>query len=145
MANELPSNVGYGTVTARFLIAYADGSDVDLYPDGVPAKGTIYFTPLIEKLRNHNATPPVTIIPRPFICTIDSDGYLNGPQGSPGVRLIATDDIDNDPAGWLYNVQYQLTDENDAPLRGIQSHTLAVPAGATIDLISVAPVAGLVS
>jgi len=145
MANELPSNVGYGTVTARFLIAYADSSDLDLYPDGVPAKGNVYFTPLVEKLRNHNATPPVTIIPRPVTCTIDSDGYLNGPQGEPGVRLIATDDEDNDPTGWLYNVEYQLTDANDVALRGIQSHTLAVPLGTTIDLITVAPVAGLVS
>lgn len=145
MANELPTNVGYGTVTGRFLIAYADGSDLDLYPDGVPAKGNIYFTPVVEKLRNSSASPaPVTIIPQQVTCTIDADGYLNGPQGAPGVRLIATDDADNDPTGWTYTVQYQLTDQSDTPLRGVTSHSMAVPAGTTIDLTSVAPVAGLV-
>ena len=31
----LPTNVGYGTVTGRFMLAYADGSDADVFPDGV--------------------------------------------------------------------------------------------------------------
>lgn len=142
----LPTNVGYGTVTGRFIIAYADGSDPDLFPDGVPAKGNVFFTPQVEKLRNSSASPdPVTIIPMQVACNIDTDGYLNGPDGEPGVRLIATNDTDNNPTGWVYQVRYQLTDQSDAPLRGIPTHELSLGVGSTIDLINIAPVAGLVS
>lgn len=143
----LPTNVGYGTVTGRFLIAQADGTDNDLFPDGVPVKGRIIFTPRIEKLRNSvGSEDPVTIIPMPATCTIDTDGYLNGPDGEPGVRLIATSDSDNkDPelnvtASWDYEVRYQLTDQSDIPLRGIPTHGLTVPVDSEIDLIDVFPV-----
>lgn len=142
----LPTNVGYGTVTGRFIIAYADSSDLDLFPDGVPAKGNIYFTPQVEKLRNSSASPdPVTIIPMEVVCTLDNNGDLSGPDGEPSVRLIATNDADNNPTGWVYLVRYQLTDQSDTPLRGIPAHELSLPVGSTVDLIDIAPVAGLVS
>lgn len=148
----LPENVGYGTVVGRFIIAYADGVDVDLFPDGVPAKGNIYFTPEIEKLRNSvGSADPVTIIPMDVPCTIDNDGYLTGPDEEPGVRLIATNDTDNKSpdasttASWTYTVRYELTDQAGTPLRGIPSHSLSVPVDSEIDLINVFPVAGLVS
>jgi len=42
---DIPSNLSYGTVTGRFLLAYADSNDVGSNPDAVPAQGTVYFTP----------------------------------------------------------------------------------------------------
>jgi hypothetical protein len=140
MANELPSNVSYGTVVGRYLIAYADGSDVDLFPDGAPAKGTITFVPSIEKVRNANAVPPVTIIPRTVVTSLDSEGYLTAYAGSRGVRLVATDDTDNIPTGWTYNVVYNLTDATGARIGNIASHPISVIGGTTLDLITNAPV-----
>jgi hypothetical protein len=141
----LPSNVSYGTVVGRYLIAYQDGIDVDVYPDGVPCGGKIFFTPSVTSLRNATSSPtPVTILPRPVTCELDSDGYLNGPDGTPGVRLIATDDEDNEPVDWTWRVDYQLTDSSGMALRGIGSHNISLNGGTTLDLITVSPVAGLV-
>lgn len=141
MANELPSNVSYGTIVGRFLIAYQDGSDVDLYPDGVPASGSIFFSPSVESLKNPTATPaPVTILPTVIECGLDSEGYLVGANGNRGISLIATNDTDNNPTGWTWNVSYKLTGPDGNPLRGIGSYDLSVPAGQTIDLITNAPV-----
>lgn len=142
---NIPSNVSYGTVVGRYLLAYADGVDADLFPDGLPAGGNIIFTPLVEKLRNATSVPPVTLIPTQVTCTIDSDGYLCGPDGLPSVRLMATDDTDNDPVNWLWEVDYLLTDADGAVIRGIPSHTMSLAGGSTVDLITIAPVAGLVS
>jgi hypothetical protein len=139
MANELPTNVSYGTVTGRYLLAYADSSDVGLNPDGVAAGGEILFTPLVERLRDATSTPPVTIIPKQVACTINVDGYLCGPDGLPSVRLLATDDAD-----WLWQVTYLLTDVEGSLIRGIPTHTMSLPGGTTVDLITIAPVAGLV-
>lgn len=136
--NDIPSNVSYGTVTGRFLLAYADGVDEDLFPDGVPAKGIIYFTPLVDKLRNATATPaPVTIIPQRVQATLDSEGYLTGGDSTRGIRLIATDDPDMDPSTWQWRVEYKLTDQNDYPLRGLLAHNLSLPSQSEVDLVSI--------
>jgi hypothetical protein len=144
MANELPTNVSYGTVTGRYLLAYADSSDVGLNPDGIAAGGEILFTPLVERLRDATSTPPVTIIPKQVACTINVDGYLCGPDGLSSVRLLATDDADLDVVGWLWQVTYLLTDVEGSLIRGIPTHTMSLPGGTTVDLITIAPVAGLV-
>lgn len=144
MANELPTNVSYGIVTGRYLLAYADGVDADVYPDGLPAGGSIIFTPLVERLRNATSVPPVTIIPKEVTCSIDANGYLCGPDTLPSVRLIATDDADLDTVNWLWQVTYLLTDADGVLLRGIPTHTMSLPGGTTVDLITIAPVAGLV-
>lgn len=135
--NDIPSNVSYGTVTGRFLLAYADGLDADLFPDGVPAKGIIYFSPLVDKLRNPTASPaPVTIIPQRVQCELDSDGYLIGPDLTRGVRLIATDDPDMIPSTWEWRVEYKLTDQNDYPLRGLVAHNLSLPSNSEVNLVN---------
>jgi hypothetical protein len=141
----LPSNVSYGTVVGRYLIAYQDGIDADVYPDGIPCTGKIYFTPSVESLRNTTSSPtPVTIIPRPVVCELNADGYLTGPDGNAGVGLIATDDTDNDPVNWTWRVEYQLADQDGVLFRGISGHDISLNGGTTLDLITVAPVAGLV-
>lgn len=141
--NDIPSNIGYGTITGRFLIAYADGNDADLYPDGVPAAGQIFFTPMIDALRDATSTPsPVTIVPQVVSCTLDGDGYLNGPSGTPGVRLVATDNATDGVSDWLWKVDYRLTNLAGDPLRGVPTHTMSLPAGAEVDLTSVIPVTG---
>lgn len=141
MANELPSNVGYGTVTGRFLLAYSDSSDADLYPDGVPAKGTVLFTPSPNYVKNASASPaPVTILPATISCDLDSEGYLIGYTGSRGVRLVATDDADNNPVDWTWKVTFRLTDQTDTPTRGIPDFSFELPQGTTVDLTTAMPV-----
>jgi hypothetical protein len=58
---------------------------------------------------------------------------------------MATDDEDNDPVDWLWEVSYLLTDADGLTIRGIPSHTMSLGGGSTVDLITLAPVAGLVS
>jgi hypothetical protein len=141
MANELPTNVGYGTVTGRFLLAYADGVDSNLYPDGAPAKGTVLFTPSAAYVKNVNASPaPVTILPATIECSLDSEGYLIGPDSTRAVRLVATDDADNNPVDWTWRVDFRLTDQTDTPTRGITSFHFELPQGTTVDLTTAAPV-----
>jgi hypothetical protein len=135
----LPSNIGYGTVVGRFLLAYADSSDVDLYPDGIPAKGSVFFTPSPANLKDVTATPaPVTILPSRVEAVLDADGYLCGYTGNQGIRLVATDDTDLNPLNWTWLAEFRLTDENDASVT-LSSFSFSLPAGATIDLAAVAP------
>lgn len=135
MATDLPTNLSYGTIIGRFLLAYADGIDVDLNPDGAAAKGNIYFTPSIKQLKDVTASPaPVTIIPSVITCSLDADGYLTSPSGQTGVRILATDDVDGNPTGWTWTVRYKLTDQDDIPITGIPDQVISVPAGQTIDL-----------
>lgn len=135
MTTNLPSNLSYGTVVGRFLLAYADGIDEDSNPDGAAAKGNIYLTPSIVYLKDVTASPaPVTIIPAVVVCSLDADGYLISPAGQAGVRLLATNDTDGNPTGWTWTVRYKLTDQNDVPVVGIPDQVISVPAGQTIDL-----------
>jgi hypothetical protein len=135
MANELPSNISYGTVVGRFLLAYADGADADLYPDGFPCGGQVIFTPSVERLRNATGLPsPVTILVRPVVCSLDSEGYMLGSDGTRGVRLLATNDTDNVPVGWTWTVQYRLTDLDGATLKSLTDQVFSLSGGATLDL-----------
>lgn len=136
----LPTNVNYGTVTGRFLLAYQDSSDGDLYPDGVPAKGSVIFTPSPVKLLNPSALPaPVTILPAAVEATINSDGYLEGYAGSPGIRLVATDDADLNPLNWTWRVDFRLTDDENLAVN-IPAFSFSLPSNTTVDLADVSPV-----
>ena len=136
----LPSNVNYGTVVGQFLLAYADGSDVGPDPDGVPAKGFIYFRPSPIKLLDASASPnPVTILPAVVECALDEDGYLLGSDETRGVRLVATNDTDLNPTNWTWLVEFRLTDQDDTPV-SIPSFSIALPSSTTVDLTTVSPV-----
>lgn len=145
--NDLPSNVSYGTVVGRFLLAYADGVDSDQFPDGVPAKGTILFTPAPANIKDTSAMvglvlTPVTFMPATIQCSLDDEGYLLGSDGERGVRLVATDDPDLNPTDWTWQVDYRLTDQDGVAVRGIPTHDIEVPGGEVTDLTLVAPIAG---
>jgi hypothetical protein len=138
---NLPSNVNYGTVVGRFLIAKSDGSDVDLYPDGAAAQGSVFFTPSVSKLLNISAGPaPVTIIPATYESVLDSEGYLLGEHGGRGVRLIATNDPDMNPTNWTWKVSYRLTDDNGVAISGIPDYSIQLPSNGQVDLTLLTPV-----
>jgi hypothetical protein len=137
----LPSNVGYGTVVGRFLLAHADGDDLDVFPDGVPARGSILLTPSAPYVKNVTASPaPVTILPSTIECPLDSEGYVLGPDNTRGVRLVATNDTDNNPVDWSWRVDFRLTDQSDTPTRGIPTFFFQLAQNTTVDLTTASPV-----
>jgi len=139
--SDIPSNLSYGTVTGRFLLAYADSSDSGLNPDAVPAQGTLYFTPSPNYIKDASASPaPVTILPASIECALDADGYLVGYGTDQGVRLLATDDPQGNPVDWTWKVNFRLTDASGTPVRTIPDFSFALPGGTTVDLTSAMPV-----
>jgi len=139
---DIPSNVSYGTVIGRFLLAYADTDDSGLAPDAVPAKGSIFFTPSATVLKNIDASPAaVTILPASVQASLDNNGYLRSftSTSGTGIRLIATDDDSNNPFNWSWRVEFRLTDQGGAPV-SIPSFSFSLPSDSTVDLTEVSPV-----
>lgn len=136
----LPTNVNYGTVVGQFLLAYADSADPDVFPDGIPAKGSIFFRPSPVKLLDGQSSPnPVTILPAVVECFLDVEGYLLGGDNTRGVRLVATDDPDLNPLNWTWTVEFRLTDQDDIPVP-LPSFSIELPSDTTVDLTTVSPV-----
>lgn len=138
---DIPSNLSYGTVNGRFLLAYADSNDSGQAPDAIPAQGTVYFTPSPNYIKDSSATPaPVTILPASVECQLDSDGYILGYAGQRGVRLLATDDPSGNPVNWTWKVEFRLTDASGTPVRTVPEFSFSLPSDSTIDLTDVMPV-----
>ena len=138
----LPSNVSYGTVNGRFILAYGDTIDSGPEPDAVPAQGSVFFTASPILLKNASASPdPVTILPAAVEVALDSDGYLRSFEGAEGlgVRLVATDDPDNNPVGWTWRVDFRLTDETGTPVT-LPSFSFSLPSNTEVDLTELSPV-----
>lgn len=112
----LPTNVGFGTVTGRFIDS-----------NGTSIEGSVTFTPSPKRLINASAEPtPVTILPKPVTVTLDGGAFTQA--------LVATDDGDNNPHNWTYHVAFKFTGAS------ADSFSIEVPEGATVDLTTVAPV-----
>lgn len=128
----------YGTVTGRFLAAVADTpSDPNENPDEVPLQGTVTFTPSAAALKV--AGQGATVLPVPISGTLDADGYLTL-NGQRGVTLIATDTDETNPRDFTYKVTFTGLNYDGVPV-AYPGFSIAVPAGQTIDLAVVAPVA----
>jgi len=139
MAN-IPSNLSYGTVTGRFILAYADSSDSGLEPDAIPAAGSVFFTASPIFIKDATASPAaVTILPAVAEATLDSDGYICGYGTTRGVNLVATDDPDGNPVDWTWRVDFRLTDESGTPVP-VPSFSFELPSGGSVDLTTLAPV-----
>lgn len=133
----LPANVGYCSVTGRFIRAVLDGVDAGRDPDGIPVAGLqIVFTADLSPaiVRNPTSSPPVAIIIDPIVAATDVNGILVDSAGVAGITLVASDDPDLDPTGWTYTVTIQ-----GPNLPKITTRFVA-PAGGTIDLATVVPV-----
>ena len=139
MAN-IPSNVSYGTVTGRFIVAYADSSDSGQEPDAIPAAGSVFFTASPTFIKNASADPAaVTILPAVVEATLDSDGYICGYGTTRGVNLVATDDPDNNPVNWTWSVTFRLTDQDGTPIT-VPGFSFSLPSNQTVDLTVLSPV-----
>ena len=148
MTTALPENVHYGTVTGQFIASVADSYDDDVLPDSKPMGGQVIFTPSVPYVKNTSTTPnPLTIVKTAITAVIDEEGYLCTQSISSttgkyvrGVQLVATDDPNLNPVGWVWNVEYKMTLDGRA-VSGPAKHSIEVPMGSTVDLTDVSPVA----
>jgi hypothetical protein len=139
MAN-IPSNLSYGTVTGRFIVAYQDSDDSGSEPDAIPAAGSIFFTASPTLIKNALAEPaPVSILPAVVEATLDSEGYLCGYGTTRGIILVATDDPQGNPVDWTWRVDFRLTDQTGTPL-SVAPFSFELPSDTTVDLTVAAPV-----
>lgn len=139
MAN-IPSNLSYGTVTGRFILAYADSADSGLEPDAIPAAGSVFFTASPIFIKDATANPAaVTVLPAVAEATLDEDGYISAYAGTLGIVLLATDDPQGNPVDWTWRADFRLTDQAGTPI-AIPSFSFSLPSGSTVDLTSLAPV-----
>lgn len=100
----------YGKVVGRFVAIVADGPDEDEYasggfPDVMPMKGTVTFTPYVSKVLVAEAQPaPATAFPIPITVPLDENGYLSW-NGKPGVFLLCPSEATNPPE-FTYRVRF---------------------------------------
>lgn len=113
----MPSDLSHGKVIGRFILAVADGSDVDRLPDARPATGKITFSsvnPIIKAL----VPEPTTVGRGVYTFQLDQDGWLVDDRGMRGIWLVAG----------AYKVAYNLDGIN------IGSHTInVVPENSEFD------------
>jgi hypothetical protein len=84
---ELPTDIKFGKVAARFLLAVGDSGDAGSEPDAQPAAGHVKFLPRQPNQRS-NAAGGALVTSRPPLCELDEDGYLVDAQGNQGVWLL---------------------------------------------------------
>lgn len=138
------SSIGHGLVTARFLSASLDvDTDLDDLPEELRIGGSVTFTPTITQAAVGAGLggDPFTLLPVQIIATVDpATGILTGPDGTPGVRLIASDSPLVNPSDWQYTAKFSLT-VPDGTVVNRSSFAFRLPGGTTVDLSEVAPVA----
>lgn len=71
---SLPTDLTYGFVTARILLAVGDGPDPGRMPDGRPAIGKVKFTRVGPVSKT--TSPSAFVLHQPVTCNLDSEGVL---------------------------------------------------------------------
>lgn len=114
------SAASYATVTATF-------------PDP-PAGLEVRFRPTLTQpiARLATVVPPLLYAVDEITVPVAEDGQLRGPDGQPGVRLLADPDLE--PSGFTWQVRIV------SPVTAPVEFAIAVTGGATVDLASVVPV-----
>jgi hypothetical protein len=139
----LPSGLPYGTVIGRFLFVSQDKADVDTNPDYTLVTGSIKFTCSAVPLKVLSQN--LTVIPLVFEAGFDSEGNLV-PVGdtslTQGLKLPATDSTIYNPSGFVWRVDFRISDAATGEGIRIPSFNIAVPEGTTVDLANVIPIAG---
>lgn len=126
----------YGTVTARIVLAYADGGDENQSPDFYPPKNSsVKFTPVHSFSRLSSPGSGVFVLNESVACRIDSEtGNLIGPDGGVGVRLLADPGVTDGTPRASDGVEYTVTFHGEASR--LPTHKITVKPGETLDLFS---------
>lgn len=135
---DLPE-IGYGTVTGRYLGGVLDSTDPDVAPDADPLVGHVEFWATAPIILVAGASPdPVTLVPQVVRAPLDSAGYLVNPHTwTRGVTLFCTDDPDGNPIDWQWRAVFHLTSHGCTVPR--PPFNFALPCGSTVDLTVVSP------
>lgn len=135
MAN-IPAPLTYGTVVGMFASVLGDSADTGAEPDVVYLAGAITFTPAVAVAVAAEASPPLTLVRQAIICTVVA-GVLTGPDGQPGVHLLASDSPGVTPTGVLWRAAFALEGVASQP----PAFSFELPGGSTLDLATLVPVA----
>ena len=129
------ANTPFATVMARVARVVGDGSDSDRAPDFLPASGEIVFTPNIKFSKLEVDNKSVIVLNEPVRCTIDPVlGYMIGPDGGLGVRLVASSGVNIEPQGLGYTVSFRGMETR------IPDFSIFLEAGEVVDLAKLLPV-----
>lgn len=129
------ANTPFATVVARVARVVGDGSDSDRAPDFLPASGEIVFTPNIKFSKLEVDNKSVIVLNEPVRCTIDPvTGYMIGPDGGYGVRLVASSGANIEPQGLGYTVTFRGAETR------IPEFSIFLEAGEVVDLAKILPV-----
>lgn len=118
----LPTELQFGYVVFRAVLAVADTSDPGREPDAQGAQGTVTFTAKQLVVKTYSPSP-VTVGKQEIVCTLDASGTMIDPMGAAGVYLITGQ----------YVVTYKLTGIT-LPSHDIQvdsTHTSSAPLDLT--------------
>lgn len=84
---DLPTELTFGKVVARIILAVADSADGGRDPDAVAAVGKVSFTPLVANIKTQ-LPEPATVIKKTIECSLDVNGFLIDPELALGVWLV---------------------------------------------------------
>lgn len=124
----------WGTVTGNFGALNADSNDAGQAPDLEPVSGTVTLTPRLPLVKILDLTTPIIAINKTVTCQI-INGVLVGPDGTPGVRVVATDSpgIEPFPLQWDVRININGASVQPAPM------TVDIPGGTTVNLAIIVP------
>lgn len=108
-----PADLGFGTLTGRFVYLDGDSEDTGDEPDLIPAAGGTVTVKANAPLSAYLGASPMTAVAREVTGIIDAQGYLcrktaAGVPGARGLPLIATDSEKLSTKGFNYSVSVKL-------------------------------------
>lgn len=128
-----PEDLGFGTITGRFVYLDGDSDDTGDEPDLIPAAGGKVTVEANAALAAYTGASPLTAVKRRVEGIIDAEGYLcrktsSGMPGPRGLSVVATDNDTLSTTGFNYKVTVELPGAKIPPMN------VSVPAGVSIDL-----------
>lgn len=144
-----PDSLGYATIRAKIMLAYADTKDRDEMPDAHAPVGTVTFSyGSSGGYRYKDRTGSRLIAPLDVVCPILADGTLGSPDSQTlrdgKVVLMPTDAEGLEPAGSTITAQIRLQDSRTQ----IPAIVFTARAGDELDLadlVSVRAMPGIVT
>lgn len=124
----------WGTITGNFGALNADSNDPGQAPDLEPVSGSVTITPRLPLVKILDLTTPLIAINKTIVCQI-LNGVLVGPDGNPGVRVVATNSPGIEPFPLQWDVRIMITGATTQP----SPMTIDVPGGGTVNLATIVP------
>lgn len=131
---DIPSPLTSGKIVGNFNILSADSDDAGSEPDLLPVQGTATVALHVSPVQVLGDTYTTISVNTPINCTI-VDGVLTGPDGEPGVIVIASDSPGISPSPIQWDVRVNIVGANPQPA----PITVTVPTGETVDLATIVP------